>query len=162
MAALIAASKASEGSNFIRPGKYLFEIGDTQFGKKFKGNMWITEMAKVLEAEATDEDFQPNAVGSTCAYITNLDKAAGPGNVKAFCAAAFNVPPEEITAEVLLEVASEEQPLKYLKIRCEAYNKPIVSRPGEVFTATKWTHVPPSAADLKAAAERKAAEKAPF
>ena len=154
----IAQSKASTGGNYIKPGKYLFEIGLCLAEKKFGGNMWITELV-VLESLKTDPAKDPNGVGTSCSFVTNLDKAAGPGNAKAFCMAAYNVEEEEINVDVLEETAGAAQPLKFMRIRCEAYDKPVRSKPGSVFTATKWEHVAPTDADLKAIAEKKAPKK---
>ena len=161
IAALIAKSKASQGGNYIKPGKYTFEIGVVIAEEKRLGPMWITEFT-VLESAKTDPAIEPNAVGSTCSLAVNLSKDAGPGNAKSFCMGAYGVASEdEITEEVLEETAGPAQPLRYMKIKCEAYNKPIRSKPGQVFTACKWEYVAPTDAELQAIAARRAADKAP-
>jgi hypothetical protein len=136
----IAASKATKSGNFVKVGKYLFEVKAITAEKKFKGDMFIAEM-KVLEATQTDAKHTPNPVGSEASYIVNLGQLSGPGNVKAFIMALFNVPEEQVTAEVIGELCSDKNPAKGMKIRDEAFEKPQKNDPSKMFTYHRWEHV---------------------
>lgn len=138
----IANAKANRSGNIIRDGRYLFEVVAVTADKKFKGNMFIAEL-KVLEAIKTHAAIEPNSVGSTVSYIVNLDDkmGLGIGNAKSFLMGLFGVSEEEISVDVICEVASEKQPAKGMHIRDEAFSKPKQSKPTESFTHHRWEHV---------------------
>lgn len=147
LAEQIAKAKANKSGNFIRDGGYLFEVLKLEADKKFKGNTFIAEL-KVLESRKTNPNVDPNPVGTTCAYITNLDDkyGLGMGNMKAFVMALYGVPEEEVTVDVLCEVTSDKQPATGMKIRDEAFSKPKKEKPSETFTHHRWENVPEEAA----------------
>lgn len=170
----IAKSKANKGGNHIRPGRYLFEVQEVTAQKCFGGNMFIVELL-VLEAQKTGEkdrkgnEYEPNAVGSTCSLVVNLDQVSGPGNAKAFAMAVFDEPEEGITVEALEELCSPKgfdkegqptgQPCRFLQIRDEAFVVPQRGDPSKDFTKHRWEHVAPTAEFLAEVKQRRIAER---
>lgn len=155
-AAKIAGAKASQSSNFIKDGAYLFEIEKLLIENKRKGWMFIAEL-KVLEAVKTSPTVDPNPVGSSVGYVVKLDdpNGMGVGNVKAFIMALYGVEESEVTADDIDEAVNTDpeatnaagkalavQPCVGMKIRDEAFAKAKVSKPTEFFTNHKWSHVP--------------------
>jgi len=160
LAAKAANAKANQNGNFIKPGKYLFEIQKLIAEKKHKGNMFIVEF-KVLESAQTDPKHSPNPAGSSASYVVNLDNDSGPGNMKAFIMAVLEEPECNVTTDAIVEVLSASQPLRGLRVRDEAYEKPMRSKPGEMFTYHRWEAVPLTDEDLKAMAQARAQAAVP-
>lgn len=158
IAGKVAAGKASQGGNWIKPGGYTFEVQKLLIERKFAGDMFIAEL-KVLDSRKTDASVEPNLPGTTCSFVVNMQQLSGPGNVKSFLMALFNEPEEEVTTDAILAATENTQPAKFLKIRDEAYNKPVRSKPGQLFTAHKWEHVAVSDAELKSIADRRKSDK---
>lgn len=158
IAGKVAAGKASQGGNWIKPGGYTFEVQMLLIERKFAGDMFIAEF-KVLDSRKTDAGIEPNLPGTTASYVVNMQQLSGPGNVKSFLMALFDEPEEEVTIDAILAATDKNQPARFLKIRDEAYNKPVRSKPGQLFTAHRWEHMAPSDMELKSIAERRKAEK---
>lgn len=170
----IAKSKASKGGNFIRAGKYLFEIQNVSAEKCFGGDMFIVEFV-VLEAVKTGEkdragkEIEPNPVGSSCSYVVNLGKVAGPGNAKSFAMALFDEPEEAITVEALEELCAPAsfdkdgnpvgQPCRFLQLRDEAFNRAQRGDASKDFTKHRWEHVAPTPEFLAQVSQRRIAER---
>jgi hypothetical protein len=172
----IAKAKASKNGNYVRPGKYLFEVQKVDVFDGYNGTMFLAELI-VLESSSTGARdragnvITPNPVGSWCSYVVNLGNECGPGNAKAFVMALFNEPEEEVTSEVLAELCSvdefkggectrEGQPARFLTIRDEVFDKPQKKKPDQYVTVHRWEHVAPTEAQLKMIGERRAAERA--
>lgn len=140
LAARIAAAKASKAGNYIKPGKYVFEIQKLIADKMRGGNMFVVEMT-VVSAQQTDPAYSPNVVGSSVSYVVNMDKDSGMGNVKSFIMAVLDVPETEVTAEAVVELLGPSEPLRFARIADEAFNRPMRSKPNEMFTNHRWEYI---------------------
>ena len=146
----IAAAKGSKTGNWIRDGRYLFEIVSLSAAKTFKGVMFIAEM-KTVEAVKTSATVEPNAVDSSVSYCVNLDDklSLGVNNVKTFLSELTGEPPESISAEDICEMAptdahgnpAQPQPLAGKRIRDEAFSRPQQGNSAKFFTHHMWEHV---------------------
>lgn len=126
--------------------------------KGHKGLMFKTEFL-VNASRDTEKDPKTgavtpcNKVGTTCAEIQNLDSTTAQGsqfsNVKALILALLGFDEKEVTnddftktLEELLGPAGEKaQPLRGIRVKCEAFWKEKRTKPGEFIVKKKWTHV---------------------
>jgi hypothetical protein len=158
--AKIAGAKASGGGNIIRDGNYTFEILNISLENKFKGATFVVDF-KVIESEATDayddkgQPVKPNAVGSTCGYVVNLDKnVSAAGNAKRLILALVGKAEDEVTPEEFVEaldyLTTKAQPARGMRIKDRTFRKTIQSGPnaGKPFTGHAWEHVALSAEQI--------------
>lgn len=138
--AKIAAADVFTKSSFINAGKLRLKLKKVLVKTGFKGTNFIAEM-EVVSALKT-HDNEPNAVGTTVAFIQNFAKPFAMGNVKDFLANLLGVSEKDLTADDVAAACdeSDKNPLLGAQIDCEAY--PSTTKAGGPFTATKWAHVP--------------------
>jgi hypothetical protein len=145
----IANSRASGGGNQIKDGKYEFTVTKLLMEDKYTGCCFIAELL-VDKAEASEPNIEPNAVGSTCSYVVNLDgsgKLSAPGNIKAFVLALLGLKEDEVSADEVADytekLVASDQPGRGMKITDETYRKTIRggANAGKPFTAHRWGHV---------------------
>jgi hypothetical protein len=166
----IASAKATAGGNRIKDGNYLFEIMNILVEKKFSGWMFIAEFL-VREAtasglkDATGRLIEPNAVGSTCGYVLNLDKnISAVGNAKAMILALFGMQESEVSDEdffaSLDAVSKPDQPARGMLIAASTFHK--AKRNGDDFMGLNFTGVdnPEDQVAARRAAQEKAAKAA--
>lgn len=114
----IVASKPAGGGNPIRDGKYLFAIKALQIKPSDKGGqVWF--IAEFFTVTSTPVDVPPeliradvplttpNAVGSDCSMVVDLNSQMGPANVKEIAAADLNLKHDQITEDMLSKWISE-------------------------------------------------------
>lgn len=157
-----AGAQATVNGVNINPGKYVFEIQRLEAGKKTTGNFFIAEL-QVLEASQTDPNKVPNAVGTRCSYVVNLDKIAGPGSMKGFFLSLFGETDQSISQEdlkaAMKQACSAEQPFAFFKLRDEAFEKPQKADKTKNFTHHRWVAIEPDEAELADIKARQAAIK---
>lgn len=142
----IGAAQVSKRGEYVRPGKYLFEVAAIRM---FEGNNGVTHVAELIvrEAQKTDPDKEPSVVGSTVSVVNVFAGATAkvaPGKVKAFTEALFGVEGKLDPAKsaTLAEEACDEkkQPAKGMLIRGETYH--FKAKSGTEGEGLNWTHVP--------------------
>ncbi len=154
----IATSSASGGGTLIRDGKYLFMLSKVIGEKKYKGETFIAEFV-VMRSEAVEEGVTPNAPGTLCSYVVNLDRnESAAGNVKSLVLALLGI--DEGSKEVTIEAFSatvnnlcdSTQPGRGMLLADSTFRKIIRSGPnaGKPFTGHKWEHVANTAESIAA------------
>lgn len=120
---------------YFEPGEYLVKINAIKYNKGFKGEFYIIEC--ILE----ESDNEKMIVGRTYNQVINLSrKETGPGNVKAFLAAALDVDPKDESVkwgELAEKACSEENPFAGLQMRLKTFERQ--TKAGGVFTVHQWT-----------------------
>lgn len=130
-------AKSWQSGNYIKEGRYLFEIlrlKHIESQKKKGKELFIAEL-RVVESEQTG-DKKPHAVGSEVSFVVNLngdypDYALGDVRdflYAAYCAWALDKgedPPalEDIGEEATLYALSEESPLAGVRVTDYAWDK---------------------------------------
>lgn len=154
----IKKAKATKGGDYIQPGNYLFEIQRVklQDNQTDENTKWFVVEVKVLEAQQTNDEVKPNAVGTEPAWLVEVPKNADPeknqkaamalGNVKAFLESAFGAlavasgetPPDEedIDGDFADAAVSEDNPLAGTRITANAFYKK--TKKNTNFTRVKW------------------------
>ena len=135
--AKIANARATTGGNIIKDGKYLLTIEKISIESKFRGTMFIAEFY-VKKSEKTLANIEPNAVGSTCSIVLNLDepRGIGAGNAKAFVLnlLGYDEPKGPIESpevqkflaefqETLAKLIEPAQPVRGMLVNCETFRK---------------------------------------
>ena len=157
--AKIAQAQTTQGGNWIKPGRYLFCVERLILDSKRKGTCFIIEL-RVIESAPTDKDakgewIQPNAPGSKCSNVLNLDtNDSAAGNVKAFLLALYDEKEPEAADQKLafaaefakaIEVVTEpDQPARGMLIADLTYTRKIEKgkNAGGDFVGHNWAHVP--------------------
>jgi hypothetical protein len=155
LAEQIAGADVSGGGNIIRDGKYLFCVQKVFIGKMYNGNMFVAEFG-VVESEAVENDVEPNAVGTTCSYVINVDtNKSALGNIKAFLSALIGENPSAEDVEAITD-KDGTNPARGAYIRDETYRKTIKSGPnaGKPFTAHRWEYVEQTDEEIEARAKK--------
>ncbi len=114
--AAIGNATAIEKTPWIQPGIYpLLYVTALKMIQNRKGiPMFIAEV-DIIQSEVAD---RPQ--GSKMSWVVNLQNDAGPGDVKGFLAALWDLPQEEITAESAQAALAENQPCAGRLVRLEA------------------------------------------
>ncbi|MCP4217196.1 MAG: hypothetical protein GY765_21305 [bacterium] len=112
----IGNATAIQKTPWIQPGIYpLLYVTELKMIQNRKGvPMFIAEV-DIIQSEVAD---RPQ--GSKMSWVVNLQNDAGPGDVKGFLAALWDLPQEEITAESAQAALAENQPCAGRLIRLEA------------------------------------------
>ncbi len=146
----IANASATKGGNNLRDGKYRFVIERVQLHTGHTGTCIIPEL-RVVKADRTEKDVEPNAVGSTTSCVWNLSQHdSAPGNVKAFVLAVLGLdeastPPAKMQ-ELSATMVSEGQPFRGIEIdvttmrRVNQGRKNAANR-GQIMVLPNWQHV---------------------
>ncbi len=143
----LGEAKATGGGSPIRDGRYSLLIEKVIGEKKFKGETVIFEFV-VMRSEPVVDGVIPNAVGTRCSYVLNLDtNRSAAGNVKSLVLALFDMKEDTITAaqfiETFTEMTGPSQPARGMMISTETFRKKIQSgaNAGNMFTGHNWKHV---------------------
>lgn len=165
----IAEAKAAGTGRPFNPAKYQLAVSKLWINEGFKGSTFICELM-TLAAESTGavdrltgKDEVPVPVGAIGSFAVNLDNANAKGsqfsNVKRFLLALLGEDEDAVTNEKFMELLEQlcgeegekAQPLRGHRIDLETFKKPKQSKPEEDFTHHRWTHVPMTGDELKAA-----------
>lgn len=167
----IAEAKTNAGGNIIKEGKYLLEIEKIILEQMNSGMCFIVEF-HVLEAMKINPAVEPNAIGSKCSMVVNLDgagKLSAPGNIKSFTLAllGFTEDPAKVTPtcqlatvpeimETVDELCAESNPGKGMLIAGETFSK-LTRTEKKPFVGVNWSRVNQTADEI---AKRRAAQEA--
>lgn len=161
----IARSQASGGGTVIKDGVYRLMILKMMVDKKFKGTCFIVEF-EVVESKPAIEGVTPNAPGSRCSYVVNLDRnVSAAGNCKAIILALLGVDESKLThegkpatdeqkvAQIMECVAwcvGEQNPTRGMLIDDTTFRKEIQSgaNAGKPFTGHIWARVEQTPAEI--------------
>lgn len=134
----IAASKVSTGGVYFVPGNYLVSVAKAFLMTSRKGSHLA-----IVECEILESDVAERPVGSRASWVVNMSQDAGPGNVKAFIAAAIGISPSdtnrvdaEVTEEFCAEAFGETNPLEGVKLKLQCSQ--VKTRAGTDFTRHFW------------------------
>lgn len=135
--------KSSEGrrqSEYVTPGRYLFEIIDFKEGANRKGREFV--VVEMSVADCDDPARHPKGSERSWLQMTDTDTAAK--NIRGFLCRALNVPDSALTDE-MIDKAFEpkadtgKSPLAGLKIGVNA--REITTRRGNPFTIVDFHSV---------------------
>jgi hypothetical protein len=146
----IAAASATKNGNNLRDGKYRLRIERFVLNTGHNGTCFIPEF-RVMEAQKTEPDVEPNQPGATVSCVWNVSKhSSAPGNVKGFLLAVFglneaSVPPDKMR-ELTAAAVGADQPLRGMEIDCTTIRrvnqgKENPANRGMVMTLPTWQHV---------------------
>ncbi len=159
----LGKAKSTQGGLYVRPGNYLFQVlavkeQASQVGSR---KFFIAEL-KVIEAQKTDKNIEPNGVDTEPAWLVELPgkyPELALGNIKNFLMAAYgyqaeaegeDAPGEDDIDEDAADAAvTEDNPLMGVFIRAEAFQKK--TKAGGDFTRVNF-ETPENSAELAAAA----------
>ena len=163
----IARAQASGSGTVIKDGIYRLMITKMMIDKKFKGTCFIVEF-EVVESKVAIEGVTPNAPGSRCSYVVNLDRnVSAPGNCKAIILALLGVDESKMThegkpatdeqkiAQIMECVAwcvSQENPTRGMLLDDTTFRKEIQNgaNAGKPFTGHNWSRVEQTAEEIAA------------
>lgn len=128
----VAESKPTEGGVYPKPGIYPLVFVDAvkMIRTRKKEDMFVAELC-ILNSEC---EIRP--AGSRMSWCANFKHDAAAGNVKAFLAAAMNIPVDNVDADGMRFACSEKNPLHSRLLRLEASD--ITTEAGKPFTLCKW------------------------
>lgn len=135
--------KNTEGrrqSEYVAPGRYLFEIIDFKEGKNRKDREFVVVEMKVLDCDNMDR--HPRGAERSWLQMTDTDTAAK--NIRGFLCRALNVPDAALTDEMIDKAftpkkSTGKSPLASLKIGVNA--REIQTRRGNPFTVVDFYSV---------------------
>jgi hypothetical protein len=147
----IANASATKGGNNLKDGKYRLVVEKMLLNTGHTGTSFIPEL-RVMKAEQTEKDAEPNAAGSTVSCVWNVTKhASAPGNVKAFLLAVLGLDeattPAAQVQELLSKAVGAEQILRGFEIDASTIRRVNQGRDnpanrGQTMTLPVWQHVP--------------------
>ena len=160
----IAEARASGGGNLIQDGKYRLTVLKLLLEQKYNGTCFIAEFL-VDTAMAVFDDVKPNAPGTTCSFVVNMDgagKLSAAGNIKQFILALMGEEEGNVTGSdfqaTLGELISDAQPARGMQIDDETFRK--FARSGKnseadskgrpPMTMSRWTTVRQTAEEITA------------
>lgn len=161
--AKVAGASATGGGNNIRDGIYKFLVEKISLQNGHSGECFIAEF-RVIEATANGavneqgHPIVPNAVGSSCSLVANLTKhESAAGNAKAFVVnalAGLGYTEDQITAETMAYICSENNPLRGLAVIDETYRgvnkgRSNPANAGKPLTLNKWKAISQTEDDVK-------------
>lgn len=137
----IGSAKVNQGGVYFLPGIYRCEIV-----KVFTLKTRKREDVFIVECEIKESNNEERKPGGRASWVVNLKHDAALGNIKGFVAAANGIDPtneaevnEEVTAEAVELVCSDDNPLEGVEVMLEATN--IKTRDNRDFTLHQWTPV---------------------
>lgn len=146
----IANASATKGGNNLKDGKYRLIVERMLLNTGHSGTCFIPEL-RVVKAEKSEQDVEPNAPGSTVSCVWNVTKhASAPGNVKAFVLAVLGIDeattPAAQMQELLSRAVGAEQILRGMEIDCATFRRVNKGRDnpanaGTVMTLPAWQHI---------------------
>lgn len=103
----IGTASVTKRGEYVRPGKYLFEV---QAVRMFDGNSGPTHVTELIvrEAEKTDPNAEPSPVGSLVSAVNvfaGKTAKVAPGKVKGFTEALYGV--EGLAADIVATMVEE-------------------------------------------------------
>lgn len=139
---VIGKAKVYDSGQYVLPGKYLAQVSAIKEVNSIGGDDFM-----VIELDIFESNNDERKPGDSMSQMYNFRHLSTAGNVRGMLMAMFQTEEkEDIDGEVAKEVLHEEQPLRGLVMKLDAFNKP--TRAGNDFTVVKWTH---GGAELNAA-----------
>jgi len=130
----ISDAKVYGGGRYITPGKYKLKIQELKTFESTKNAGQNFFAAECEVAETTSEDYAP---GDVVTWLVDMTKAPAMNNLLQF---ALALDPEntksDITASVMEELVSPEQPASGIMVTADAFV--IKTRNGGDFTKVNW------------------------
>lgn len=135
--------KTAEGrrqSEYVQPGRFLFEIIDFKEGESRKGREFV-----VVEMKTVDSDnLERHPVGSERSWMQMTDTDTAAKNIRGFLCRALNVPDSALTDEMIdkafePKASTGKSPLASLRIGVNA--REITTRRGNPFTIVDFYSV---------------------
>lgn len=121
---------------FLGPGSYLLKVdrvGSFKSKKPPYNPFFVVDFDVLAAGEGST-----NAEGSRASWLVNMIHSPALGNIKAFTLATVpDLTEEEVTEEAMEAMLGDDQPLRGLQVKCEAYNKKTAS--DKDFTAVTWS-----------------------
>lgn len=144
----IEKAEINGGGTYLREGVYpCVEIEEFKAGRTRKKEDFTVVKMKILESSGPEA----NPVGSTADVMTMMRWDGALGHIKGFLAATMNIAVQEVDAAGTEAAIGEEQPLKGMRVACEATN--VKTQAGGTFTKVRWypfaEPVTPPAAPVK-------------
>ena len=145
-------AKASRGSNFIKPGRYVLGIENLLLQNARKGGAMFVAEFYVEQAEGFNDVFKngqlvlPNSPGSRVGWVLKLDELdAAMSDMKKFFMAMVGVTDEEKVSESdLFQVAylltGPDQKARGYLMRDDTYQYVTKSK-GQEITLNQWTEI---------------------
>jgi len=135
--------KTAEGrrqSEYVTPGRYLFQIIDFKEGENRKGREFVVVEMSVVDSDGLDR----HPVGSERSWLQMTDTDTAAKNIRGFLSRALNVPDSALTDEMIDKAfepkkATGKSPLSGLKIGVNA--REITTRRGNPFTVVDFYSV---------------------
>lgn len=148
----IEKAKSIGSGDYIRPGKYLFEITGCKSIKSRKpgGSPSFIVETRVLKSTKTDPEIQPNEVDSNPAWVVKFggEYPEMPlANAKAFMTVAYNflaaangidpIVEEDVTEKMADEAVDENQMFAGIILEANAFHK--MTQKNKPFTIVNWS-----------------------
>lgn len=148
---MISGATPSQGGNYLRDGIYSLLVEKVVQHQGNDGPTFVAEL-RVTESKKTEQDVEPNPVGTTVSYAQVLMKfKSAPGNAKAFLLGVLGglgYAESDLTDQLVDEVVGDGQPLRGAQVKCSTYRK--MTRDGsKMLTLPKWQSVAQDEAAIK-------------
>jgi hypothetical protein len=143
----VKTADARRQSEYVQPGRYLFEIIDFKEGANRKGREFVVVEMSVIASD--NEERHPKGAERSWLQMTDTDVAAK--NIRGFLCRALNVPDAALT-DTMIDKAFEpkkatgKSPLASLRIGVNA--REITTRRGNPFTVVDFHSVDQDAETL--------------
>lgn len=126
---------------FIIPGSYVLKVEGLKAVEGVNSDYFVAEFRTVR----SDRPERPK--GKMQAWIVDLAKPSGPGNVRDFIGHLAGIDFDEVTEAMASGAVSAKQPLSNVYVECEATE--IETRRGTPFTVCAWSLIGSKADYLK-------------
>ena len=127
----IENAKATEGGNWVRPGRYQVELGTVKMTKSRKKEEFLTIESTVTEV-IDNADGVGHRKGEEIVHMLKVSLDSFLGNAKQFVAASLGCHPDDVGSAEADTVVSERQPLEGRVVEFVAEN--ITTAAGHPFT----------------------------
>lgn len=125
----------SVGGAYLVPGNYDLEIVEVKLVKSQREST----MFFAAEFDVLASNVDEVKVGSKRSWVANFKHKSTLSNIKHFLAAALDVEFDDVDEDVSKACVDEDQPLKGVRVRAEAFN--VKTKQNRDFTKVKWEHL---------------------
>lgn len=136
----IKDAESRRQSEYVTPGRYIFNIEDFKEGANRKGREFVVVEMSIIDSDDTDR----NPKGSERSWLQMTDTDTAARNIRGFLCRALNVPDAGLTDEMIdkaftPKAKTGKSPLSGLKIGVNA--RMIQTRKGTDFTVVDFYSV---------------------
>jgi hypothetical protein len=133
-------TEARRQSEYVTPGRYLFQIIDFKEGENRKGREFVVVEMSIVDCD----DLSNHPVGSERSWLQMTDTDTAAKNIRGFLSRALNVPDASLTDEMIDKAFDPREdtgksPLAGLNIGVNA--REITTRKGNPFTIVDFYSV---------------------